>query len=118
MFDYANFRIIAIRKEKGVLIMKKQATRICIEIIFGIILSVVISFIAIAIAYAIIHAKDLSDFNLNLLGLPIYKISKTQNNFKGIANTNNMMLFGVICSVLSVLLGELFFGLRFRTKKA
>jgi Mn2+/Fe2+ NRAMP family transporter len=98
--------------------MKKQTTRICIEIITGIILSVVIIFIAIAIAYAIVHAKDLSNFNLNFLGLPIYKISKTSNDFKGVANTDNMMLFGVVCSVLSVLLGELFFGLHFRTKKA
>ncbi|KRM19804.1 hypothetical protein FC40_GL001323 [Ligilactobacillus hayakitensis DSM 18933 = JCM 14209] len=94
-------------------IFKRQDLRIIFEIIFGMLFSSLISSILIWIGYYIVNLNNLMNYNVNVLGLEIFKIKNAGES--GTPLKNNMMYLGVICSILFVIFGEIFAG--FRKKK-
>lgn len=92
--------------------MKRQTLRMFLEFVIGILLSFIINGLIITCAFFYVHANNLNYYNLNLLGMNICKII----NYHGTYNTNNLMIIGIILSILSVIIGEIIFELKGRKK--
>lgn len=95
--------------------LKRQEMRIIIEIILGIVLSAIISSISISIGYFILNKNNYSNFDVNLLGMNLYKIKNYGDAGEPIIT--NMMFLGVTLSILLVIIIELSFAIKKRGNK-
>lgn len=90
--------------------MNKQALRVTLEIVVGMIASAVLFYFVIRFGYTEAAANNGA---ITFLGLEIFSFENGTEN----PNTNNMMLLGVVSSLLFVVLGELMFGRKKKTSR-
>ena len=88
-----------------IIMLKKQEIRVIIEILAGIVLSAIITAISISIGYFIINKNGYAHFDVNLLGVNLYKIHNHGNSGEPIIT--NIMFLGVALSILLVIIIEL-----------
>lgn len=91
--------------------LKRQEMRVIIEILAGIVLSA----IAISTGYFIINKNGYANFDVNLLGLNLYRIQNY--GVSGEPIITNIMFLGVILSILLVIIIELLVATNKRGKK-
>lgn len=90
-------------------ITKNQTARIFLEVFIGIIISFILNFILIKYGYFKMSNSKLTSYTVSLLSIPIYKITRTSLNLNGYPMNSNMVIIGIIFSLICVSLGELFF---------
>lgn len=95
--------------------LKRQEMRVIIEILAGIVLSAIITAISISIGYFIINKNGYAHFDVNLLGLNLYKIHNHGDSGEPIIA--NIMFLGVALSILLVIIIELLVATKKRGKK-
>ncbi|CAM3968776.1 hypothetical protein CD116_08125 [Staphylococcus schweitzeri] len=95
--------------------LKRQEMRVIIEILAGIVLSAIITAIAISIGYFIINKNGYAHFDVNLLGLNLYRIHNY--GVSGEPIITNIMFLGVALSILLVIIFELLVATNKRGKK-
>ncbi|MCH8639984.1 MULTISPECIES: LlsX family protein [Staphylococcus] len=97
------------------MMLKRQEMRVIIEILAGIVLSAIITAISISIGYFIINKNGYAHFDVNLLGLNLYKIHNHGDSGEPIIT--NIMFLGVALSILLVIIIELLVATKKRGKK-
>ena len=95
--------------------LKRQEMRVIIEILAGIVLSAIITAISISIGYFIINKNGYAHYDVNLLGLNLYKIKNHVDSGEPIIT--NIMFLGVALSILLVIIIELLVATKKRGKK-
>ncbi len=87
--------------------MNKQFFRIGIGIVIGIIISVIISTIFITIGYSAFNSRNLTEYVIKILGIPIFSIVNNGNGVVGTPNVENMTMLGIGWSVIVVFVIEI-----------
>ncbi|HDY9445585.1 TPA: LlsX family protein [Staphylococcus argenteus] len=100
---------------RRIMMLKRQEMRVIIEILAGIVLSAIITAIAISTGYFIINKNGYANFDVNLLGLNLYRIHNY--GVSGEPIITNIMFLGVILSILLVIIIELLVATNKRGKK-
>ena len=95
--------------------LKRQEMRVIIEILAGIVLSAITTAISISIGYFIINKNGYAHFDVNLLGLNLYKTHNHGDSGEPIIT--NIMFLGVALSILLVIIIELLVATKKRGKK-
>lgn len=95
----------------------KQLLRIGIGIVIGIIISVIISTIFITIGYSTFRNSNLTEYVVKILGIPIFSIVENGSDTTGIANSANMMMFGIAWSLIVVFIIEIIYYAKKRNEK-
>lgn len=93
--------------------IRNSSSRIVFEIVLGVLISIVLSFIAISTAYFFVISRGMHMFSLKIMGLDLYNITLVNGRYVGNANSNSMIILGVICSMLTIFILE---GLTRRSK--
>lgn len=84
-----------------------QLNRITIAIVVGILISVAVTAIMIAVGYSHAYANNSADADVRLLGVPLYHITRNGEQYTGQPVMQNMVFFGLVCSLLLSLIAEL-----------
>lgn len=87
---------------------KSQIVRIVLAIVVGIVGSFIINAIFIFCGYYHVHAMNLTQFVVNICGIPIYKIVKQNGNYVGQSISANMSFIGIALSIIAIAIEEIF----------
>lgn len=84
----------------------KQFLRICLEIFIGSVISTILSAILIAIGYYKVKSNDLDSYSARLIGVTLYDITKSGNEYVGQAINQNMSIIGMVISIITIIVNE------------
>lgn len=84
----------------------KQFLRICLEIFIGSVISTILSAILIAIGYYKVKNNDLDSYSVRLIGVTLYDITKSGNEYVGQAINQNMSIIGMVISIITIIVNE------------
>lgn len=84
----------------------KQFLRICLEIFIGSVISTILSAILIAIGYYKVKSNNLDSYSVRLIGVTLYDITKSGNEYVGQAINQNMSIIGMVISIITIIVNE------------
>ena len=93
----------------------KQLIRITIGIILGIVISVIVSTILITVGYSFTNMDKLESYTVKFINVPIFYIKESGK--KGIPVPSNMMMLGIVWSVITVFAIETLHYFREKSKE-
>lgn len=105
------------KKSGGMSAENKLFMRLMIEILVGIGISVVANLIAITFGYKHFYKAALDNYNVRFLGIKVFNIVKEGAKGVGTPNIQNMMLVGVMCSVILVVICEIIVNVKAKKQK-
>ena len=85
---------------------KKQMIRILLEILGGIVFSIILCGVLIFIGYYHANSNQLTEYTVEVLSFPIYKIVFRNGELIGTALNQNMSIIGILCSIITILVVE------------
>ncbi|MFC6163751.1 LlsX family protein [Lactiplantibacillus dongliensis] len=86
--------------------MTHRWLRLGVELLAGIPVAMMIIFIGVAVGYFLMQVLPATHFNLRVLGLSVYQISRQGRSVSGQLNMKSAQELGVFCSLAIVLVSE------------
>ncbi len=88
------------------MLKKHWGLRIVLGVAAGFIISVMLCFILIFIGYTTVYRGNLSEYHVNIFGLPIYDIAMQGSKAQGTAFSRNMGIANFACIIITVIVVE------------
>ncbi|MFD1421105.1 LlsX family protein [Lactiplantibacillus songbeiensis] len=86
--------------------MTHRWLRLSIELLAGIPVAMMIIFIGVVVGYFLTHLLPATHFNLRVLGLSVYQISRQGRSIRGQLNAKSAQELSLFCSLAIVLVSE------------
>ena len=87
-------------------LMSQQVNRLSIAIIAGIIMGVALCAVMISFGYHHAYSALPASYDVRLLGLPIYHLTRVGETYTGVPVPRNMVFVGILCSLVLAVLVE------------
>ncbi|OMG16138.1 LlsX family protein [Actinomyces naeslundii] len=87
-------------------LMSQQVNRLSIAIIAGIIMGVALCAVMISFGYRHAYSALPASYDVRLLGLPIYHLTRVGETYTGVPVPRNMVFVGILCSLVLAVLVE------------
>ena len=89
-------------------LMSQQVNRLSVAIIVGIIIIMGVTLCAVMISFGYHHAYSAlpASYDVRLLGLPLYHLTRVGETYTGVPVPRNMVFVGILCSLVLAVLVE------------
>lgn len=105
------------KESRGMSAENKLFIRLMIEILAGIGISVAANLIVITFGYKHFYRASLDSYNVHFFGIDVFDIVKEGSKGIGTPNIQNMMLIGIMCSVILVVICEIIINVKANKKQ-
>lgn len=87
-------------------LMSQQFNRLSFAIIAGIVMGIALCAVVISFGYHHAYSALPASYDVRLLGLPLYHLTRVGETYTGVPVPRNMVFVGILCSLVLAVLVE------------
>ena len=87
-------------------LMSQQVNRLSFAIIAGIVMGIALCAVVISFGYHHAYSALPASYDVRLLGLPLYHLTRVGETYTGVPVPRNMVFVGILCSLVLAVLVE------------